>query len=461
MAEVGAALYAAETAIEGLAVGAYAVSKATAPLKVRFHKLKSPSPALTRSSHTLNVVKGKAYIYGGDGTPDSNMHVITLPADVELGGVDYKCIEAKAAETRPLERYADRPGAVEEDKNLVPESRAGHAAAVTGEVVYGFGGRQAGDMTAPPIDEKGVVHAFDTLESTWRTLRPHPTKCSSGVPCARTYASMASSEHPLPGTAEQASVRDHGTLFLHGGYDAKGNMLRDVWVFDVASRVWSQWPSVPEPGAEEIAGEGTICCTESRLYRVGDGFGKVDWLDLVRDEIDDFSGKGEWGVGPKTGTWERSTEKTQEKLEVKEAGEPNKSPLMKVDDMPVPRKGYGVLPVTTGAGREYLFMLLGEDGSNSMVRDVWSFQVKSDKKTPAILKDVINNRLGKQTGENTWARADVVESTKDEGPLEVPAGLSHFAIDDWRDLGAGGVVMWGGRNAAGEDVGDGWLLVIE
>jgi hypothetical protein len=120
-----------------------------------------------------------------------------------------------------------------------------------------------------------------------------------------------------------------------------------------------------------------------------------------------------------------------------------------------------LLPITTGAGREYLLMLLGEDGSRSMVKDLWSFQVKSEKKTPAILKDAIRSAVGKQSGENYWARADVVESTKDEGPLEVPAGLSHFAIDDWRDLGAGGVVMWGGRNSSGQSVGDGWLLVVE
>jgi hypothetical protein len=92
---------------------------------------------------------------------------------------------------------------------------------------------------------------------------------------------------------------------------------------------------------------------------------------------------------------------------------------------------------------------------------VWSFQVKSEKKTPAELKDTIRSTLGRQSGENIWARANVVESTKDEGPLEIPTGLSRFAIDDWRDLGAGGVVMWGGKNAHGQSVGDGWLLVVE
>jgi hypothetical protein len=464
MAEVRAALYAAETSVEGQAVGAYAVSKATAPLHVRFQKLNSPSQELARSSHTLNIVKGKAYIFGGDlasGSSDPYMHVITLPADVSLRDVDYNRIEPKTAENRPLEKYADQPDPNADRTNHIPDSRAGHASAVVGEVIYMFGGRYPSESSAHPLREQGMVHAFDTLSGTWSTIHPHPTKCSGGVPKARIYASMASTEHPLPDTAEEASVREHGTLFLHGGYDYHGTLMRDIWAFDVADRVWSQWPSVPDVGAEEFPGEGRICCTESRLYRVGDGFGKVDWLDLVIDTIDDFSGKGEWAVGPKSGTWGRTLKKTREKLEVKEVAEASKPPLSKADDMPMPRKGFGMLPITTGAGRDYLFMLLGEDGPGTMVRDMWSFKIRSEKKTPAILKDTIRSAVGRQTGENTWARADVVESTKDEEPLEVPAGLSRFAIDNWKHMGAGGVVLWGGKNISGQHVADGWLLVIE
>lgn len=368
---------------------------------------------------------------------------------------------------RALEGYAhagkteaDAGEKAGENENQIPESRAGHASAVVGDVIYIFGGRYPSESAAHPLRENGVVHAFDTTTGTWETIRPHHTRCADGVPKARIYASMSSSEHPRPGVGE-ARLRGSGTLFLSGGYSYHGVLMRDVWAFDVAGRVWSQWPSVPEVGLGEVDGEGKVACTESRLYRVGDGFGKVDWLELVREDINDFSGKGEWSVGLKSGKWERQVEGTMEKLEVKEAGEPSKPPLTKVDDMPVPRKGYGVLPITTGAGREYLLMLLGEDGSGEMLRDVWSFQVKSEKKTPAVLKDTIRSALGRQNGENVWARANVVESTKDEGPVEVPRELSRFAIDDWRDLGAGGIVMWGGKNAKGESLGDGWLLVVE
>lgn len=232
------------------------------------------------------------------------------------------------------------------------------------------------------------------MTSSWSALHLSPAKYSSGVPKSRIHASLASTEHPVLGAAQQPNVRERGTLLLYRGYNFHGILMRDIWAFDVANPVWSQWPSVPDVGAEEVAGERNICCTGSRLYRVGDGFWKVHRLDVVRDEIDDFSGKCQCGVGPKSGTWERMVEKTQEKLEVKQAGDPSKPPLTRVDDIPVPRKGYGVLPITTGTGREYLFLLLGVDGVWSMVRDVWSFQIRSEKKTPTVLKDAIRRLWG-------------------------------------------------------------------
>jgi hypothetical protein len=476
MAEV-ATLYAAETALEGLAVSAFAVSKSTAPLTVRFHKLKDPSPnsELARSSHTLNVVKAKAYIYGGDlrsGVSDPYVHVVTLPSGGQTGEgeLHYQRVEPKVKE-RALEGYATveetgepnetENGKAGENQNLIPDSRACHASTAIGPVIYIFGGRYPSESAAHPLRENGTVHAFNTETGTWETLRPHRTKCADGVPKARIYASMSSSEHPRPGVGE-ARVGGHGTLFLHGGRNYHGRVMRDCWAFDVAGRTWSQWPSVPDVvGEGEVEGEGRVACTGGRLYRVGDGWGRVEWLELVREDIDDFSGKGEWGIGLKSGVWEREVEGTMERLEVKEVGEPSKLPLTKVEDMPVPRRGYGMLPITTGAGREYLLMLLGEDGKGEMLRDVWSFQIKSEKKTPAVLKDSIRSALGRQSGENAWARANVVESTKDEGPVEVPGGLSRFAIDGWRDLGAGGIVMFGGKNAKGDILGDGWLLVVE
>lgn len=471
MAEAGvvAALYAAETAIEGAALGAFAVAKSTVPLHIRFHKLPSPNGLLTRSSHSLNVVKGKAYIYGGDVESqgqDNAVHTVTLPSDLALKDIDYQAHQPVAASERPLAKYSDNPMTASGDetqKNTIPTSRAAHTATSIDSTIYVFGGRSQftspSSSTSAPIAENGTVHAFDTNTNAWSTLTPHPTRSSSGFPCPRTYATSASTPHP-------ESSGDHGTIFLHGGYDADGKQLRDVWAFDIDSRIWSRWPDIPAVGAEDVAGQGYLVCTGSRLWRCGDGFGKVVYLDVVKDDVNDISGSSEMGVSPKSGTWE-----TVSFGPIKVAGEGSKDdeieakmgrPGMQLADAyPVPRSGGGLVPITTGAGREYLLFFMGKEGQGSMLGDVWSFQIRSDKKTPALLKDQIRKVVGKHTGEETWAKAEVVQSTKEDGPVDLPIGLSYFGFDSWHELGSGGTMVWGGVTQGGEAVGDGWVMVAE
>jgi hypothetical protein len=465
MAEAGflAAAYAAETAVEGAAVGAFAIAKSTGPLRINFYKLPSPSRLLTRSSHSLSVVKGKAYIYGGDvqgQDGDNNVHAITLPSDLDLKDIDYQSITPTVAPDRPLASYNDDPTTSSgTQKNALPAPRAAHTATSIDSTIYVFGGRPPSSNAASPLSENGTVHAFDTTNNTWVTLASHPTRCSSGVPCPRTYASSSSTPHPQ-------SNGDRGTIFLHGGYDAKGNLLRDIWTFDVASRIWSQWPDITAAGAEDVAGAGNIVCTESKLWRCGDGFGKVIYLDIVRDDIDDFSGVGEIGVSPKTGKWETVSfgpikvsgeSSIDDEIEAR-MGRPG---MHLAEAYPVPRTGAGFVPITTGAGREYLLLFMGEEGRGSMLGDVWSFQIKSTERTPAMLKDGVRKMIGMQTGEDTWAKAEVVESTKKDGPVELPSGLSRFGYGSLKDFGSGGVVLWGGITQGGEVVGDGWVMVAE
>ena len=90
-----------------------------------------------------------------------------------------------------------------------------------------------------------------------------------------------------------------------------------------------------------------------------------------------------------------------------------------------------------------------------------SFQIRSDKKTPSALKDSVRRMVGKGTGEDTWARAEVVQSTKEEGQVELPRGLSRFGCDSWSELGSGGTLVWGGITPAGDAVGDGWVMIAE
>jgi hypothetical protein len=310
MAELAAAAYAVETVAEGAAIGGIAVAKSTVPVTIRFHKIKSPSPDLAVTQHSLDYYKGRAYVFGGDredGFSSNVMHIVTLPTDLDAIDVDYQAVEAQVASQRPLAEYSDRSEEQEEkEKNSeVPRMRSTHASAAVDSTIFVFGGRRPRQASSQEktrlIDEDGVVHAFSTIDKRWTTLRPRHALCTSGVPQPRTNASMTCSTHPKALDKIDSTADAHGTLFLHGGYDENGRSLRDTWSFDVYSRMWARLPDLPDPGVEEVAGDGRLFCAESRLWRVGDGFGKIAYLELSRDVADDFSGKAEIGITPKTG----------------------------------------------------------------------------------------------------------------------------------------------------------------
>ena len=415
MAEAAAALYAVETAVEGAVLGGIAVGRATVPLHVKFMKIKSPSPSLARSNHSLNIISNKAYVFGGDledGKPDGSMQCITLPTDLALKDldIDYQVIEPEAAPTRPLAPYADDTdhSAAASEANEVPAPRSAHASAVVGTNIYVFGGRSPSvSSDSKLLDENGTVHAFSTLTNKWTTLIPYHTRCSQGVPPPRVHSSLASSPHPSASksmSTDHAADTEHnaGTLFLHSGYSSptSNTSLRDVWAFDISSRVWSRWTDVSAPSPEETAGEGRLVCFESRLWRVGDGFGSMQYFDIVRDKADDAWGNAdtELGVSPKTGQWEKLSFKAEQTpaLESSEKQASTKQvdaqahPTSKADLLPTPRRSAAFLPITTGAGREYLLYALGSDAPGSPLDDdIWSFQIASEAKSMAKAKDKI------------------------------------------------------------------------
>lgn len=277
---LAAAAYAAETAIEGAAVGALALARSTVPLKARFYRIPSPSPSLKRFTHSLNVIGGRAYIFGGESdavgsSGDNAMHVVTLPTDLELSDVDYQSIPAVGqpptpASSEDTEMSAESSATAARGAKggeMVPSARAGHCASVIGERIYVFGGSfpiGRTDSTADPmpgLDEDGNVYVFDTRNKTWTLLRPDKERCKDGVPGPRNYASSSSSVHPLPirsesgpgkgnnelatetaklrmlsaSEGEALSATDdqksegYGTIFVHGGYDSDWHNLRDVW----------------------------------------------------------------------------------------------------------------------------------------------------------------------------------------------------------------------------------------
>ncbi len=479
MAEATAAFYAVETAVEGAVLGGLAVGRATVPLHVKFHKITSPSPSLARRNHSLNVVKNRAYIFGGElehGLSDVEVQCITLPTDLSFKDldIDYHEIKSEAAPTRPLAPYSNDEGASAiSETNEIPSPRAAHASTVVGSNIYVFGGRSSGDSL---LDENGTVHAYSTLTCQWTALRPRQTRCAHGVPPPRVRGSLTSSPHPHASNVSMDpnvdTEHNTGTLFLHSGYSSStsSSALRDVWTFDISSRVWSRWLDVPAPSSEETAGEGRLLCVQSRLWRVGDGFGSMHYLDIVRDRADDAGADVDTGlgVGPKTGQWEKLSFESDQTPAMEESKEgpverqQNPHPTAKADLLPTPRQSAVFLPITTGAGREYLIHGLGSDAPGSPLQDdIWSFQIASEQKSLAQAKDKIRSMFGSQSGENQWARCEVVQATMEDGELERPQGLEEFAADAWTDFGGGNIVLWGGKAPDGSVRNKGFVMSIE
>jgi len=240
-------------------------------------------------------------------------------------------------------------------------------------------------------------------------------------------------------------------------------LLRDTWSFDISTRIWTLYPPLPTPSSpnNNLQTPGLISLTANRLYRVGDAHGRVDSLEIVRDGFNDGSGVGELGVGPKTGRWESRSFGVIPGLEGAQG---------RVDDVmgassafaerPDMGAGAGFVSVRTGQGRGYLVLVMGEKEDGEVaVSDSWAFQIASEKGTAGMVKDVVRGFVGAETGEERWAKVEVVE--EGDEPLERLKGLSRFGCDAGGDWGVGSIVLWGGIGEDGCVKGDGWIMTVE
>lgn len=418
----------------------------THPVHAKWERISAPS--LPRSSHTLSVVAGRAYIFGGEISPrepvDNDMHIITLSSG------DYKKVAAAGD---------------------VPEKRVGHTAAVIGERIFVFGGRGGKEMK--PLQENGRVWIYDTRTDRWSFLdpmqgTPFPAARSYHVSVAMEKPESANSrpvavnngtEEPPTGTIAEGAKTDadqggHGTFFVHAGCPESGR-TGDLWGFDVRSRTWKEFP----PGPGNPRGGTSIAVSKSRIYRYG-GFngqgeegGKVDILELAMTTFNDKSGSSEAAITAK-GDWQT--------LDFAEEG------ML----YPGNRSVAGLQSITTGMGREYLVLLLGErdpssqghDGAGKFWGDVWMFQCPPLGMTGASFKDAAWQALGKETGEGMWSQADVSDAEGVEGEdihKLVPGERGWFASSSLGDLDVSGLVLWGGLNGKNEREGNGWILRVE
>lgn len=285
-----AAGYAVETAAEGAVGAGIAVAKSTMPVRAKWQRIPTSDP-VPRSSHSLNVIKGKAYMFGGEIKPrepvKNDMTIISLP--VPGAGADQKIVPASGTGDGP-----------------VPASRVGHTASAIDHLIYVFGGRGGKEMSALP--EQGRVWVYNTTTCEWSYLDPN----GSTYPEPRSYHASVATAYPLhtshdqPGgrfDPEPIDVEPHGTLFISGGCLANGRTA-DTWGFDIVSQTWSRYPDLPGPAR----GGQCLTCFQNRLYRFG-GFdgqnelgGEIDYLDV--SNLRERSGKRDLPLGTHTGQWE-------------------------------------------------------------------------------------------------------------------------------------------------------------
>lgn len=387
------------------------------------------SPPLPRSSHTISIISGRGYIFGGEISPrqpvDNDMHIITLPSS-GVTTSDYKSLSAKPSNTN----------------GEVPEMRVGHTATVIGQRIFVFGGRGGKEMR--PLEENGRVWVYDTRLDVWDFLDPSP---DTKFPAARSYHAMAAIDKPIPSGVDPVRGEGYGTLFIHAGCPASGR-LNDLWAFDIASRTWKELPSAPG----KPRGGTSLCAAKNRLYRFG-GFngeteegGQVDYIELAKDTFDDTSGKEDVDIFAKYGKWE-SFVFTEEAM-----------------TCPEDRSVAGLQLITTGMGREYLVLVFGEghpssqghDGAGKFFNDVWTFQVPPLGMTAASFKDAALQALGKETGEAKWSRVSVEAAESGE----VPQARGWFASASMGDSDEASIVLWGGLNDENQRMGDGWILMF-
>ncbi|KAI1419701.1 hypothetical protein F5Y12DRAFT_207600 [Xylaria sp. FL1777] len=208
-------------------------------------------PPLPRSSHSLDIVAGNAYIFGGEiearKPVDNDIHVVVLPWSG--APADYYAIKAKpSSKTSAAEDDAAIPAAITEEDETesqlrdpltevplgsststpdaeseaesstfnkgkapetgdVPPPRIGHATAVIGSRIFLFGGRAAAAGSST-LDEKGRVWIFETKTHTWTYLDPHH---SSPIPPPRSYHAAVATEKPREFSIKPMRLRRSST----------------------------------------------------------------------------------------------------------------------------------------------------------------------------------------------------------------------------------------------------------
>jgi hypothetical protein len=381
--------------------------------------------SLARSNHTVTVIGNKAYIFGGQtatGTLASDdVHVVTL----EYSG-------------KPEMDYSMVPALSTFEGKQTPPARMNHAACAFHGSIAIYGGSDEKDGL---INENSSMWLFSPERKSWDLLESSKGDVDTG--------------DIGPGPRRNAQLFAHDKhVLLFGGVDGSGDNASDLWQFDIAAKYWTQLPTAPVATSNAALANGQL------------------WLISGSDPVSSQLHHISILASSEDRKWESFTFPT--------------NPLA---PGPRARRGGALIPVTTGWGRNYLIYLLGarndssadtsttkaEDSKHAdeitQFSDTWVLQIPSSDLeakpsmtlknaiNPAKIKDAIRSALGADTGHLSWAEA--VVQVPSEKQLEEEGGKLHpgpraFFGADMMEKGDS-VVFWGGVDAKGERVGDGWV----
>ncbi|KAI5917829.1 hypothetical protein F4810DRAFT_632934 [Camillea tinctor] len=417
MAEVVAGLWAAEEVVStGVQAGAagYAIAKPTMPLKATFSQLASTMDDKSSSS----LIRSH--------------HTVTIvnkkayifggwTSHEKLASNDIHSI-ALPVKGAPAPEYQVLPAIATGESKPVPTPRTNHAACALGTRIAIYGGC---DEVGKLVDEGSRIWLYDTEKSSWDILEPssHPER----VPPPRSNGKLFSHD---------------GNLILYGGLDYSGSPLTDVWRFDCCANVWNQFPHAP-------------VATKSAALS-GDTLYLITASGLLSNDIHSLKVR----VSAEPPTWETIS-----------------FPINPLTPGPKSRENGGLVPVTTGYGRNYLLYFFGEQrnmashGGFLQWSDLWTFQLPSsdlephastnvtEAIKPAKIKDQIRSQLGADTGRSTWAEVEVQAPGDRQAQGKAhPGPRSSFGYDVTADKTK--VVVWGGIDAKGVPQGDGWVIEL-
>lgn len=456
MAEVAAGAGIALAAEEVLSttfqagVATYFLTKPTQPLNATFtrvavvHDDELHKRSLTRSNHTLTIVSSKAYIFGGEtaeGEITSNeIHVVNLAPE-----------KNKEPEYQLIPAIAGAGG-------KVPGGRTNHAACAFDGGVVIYGGHASKDGN--PIDE-GVIWFFNPDkkpdDKTWSVL----------------YSPL---EHGDPVLKSGSQVRVFSTstsLVLLVGTEEEG--ITDVRKFTPASS--------PGPNSNrcEVLAPPPTATSGSNAAFFDEHLYLISSPDPMSSQLHILPVNTKEGDDPE---WTTLT-----------------FPTNPIIPGPRARHSGALLPLATGYGRKYLIYLLGarselsnptttasnfsEQDLSSLTSDeeknapeqptqwsdTWALQLPSsslelqastsfkDAIKPAKIKDAIRAGVGADSGKWSWAEVQV-RVPDDLGDAEAgklhPGPRASFGADVMDD--GKSVVFWGGADAEGGKVGDGWVV---